>query len=105
MEAHQARNVARKSCLLQGRTDGGLRKNPMKTIYEVIWSIVGLILISWFFVNLAVESRNAVVPPYLGTPAHQKQTIDEFLNDHPDIKQRVDELKRQAERDAKYNRS
>lgn len=77
----------------------------MKTIYEVIWSIVGLILISWFFVSVLTTYHTAAVLPAPNTPAHQKQTIDEFLNDHPDIKKKVDDLKRKQDADIKYNRS
>ena len=74
----------------------------MRTIYEVIWSIVGVILISWFCVTLVVGIHEKAAVPQSN---HQKQTIEEFLNDHPDIKQRVDEIKRQAEYEKKYNRS
>ena len=77
----------------------------MKTIYEVIWSIIGLMLMAWFLCTLMTTCHTAAVLPELNTPAHQKQTIDEFLNDHPDIKKRVDDLKRQQDADIKYNRS
>jgi hypothetical protein len=79
------------------------RKEQMKTIFEGIWSIIGLMLITWFLCNFFTQL--VAVPPSLNTPAHQKQSIDEFLNDHPDIKKEVDEMKRKAESDRKYNQS
>jgi hypothetical protein len=94
----------------------GKTQDQMNTIYEVIWSIIGLMLIAWFWVTFAMNCGNKPVfdngPAYYydnkidpSKPAHQKQSIDEFLNDHPDIKKRVDEMKRQQEYDSKYNQS
>jgi hypothetical protein len=76
----------------------------MKTIYETIWSVIGVGLILWFACVYVTNCQLAAVPP-VPSSTHQKQTIEEFLNDHPDIKQRVDEIKRQAENDGRYKQS
>ena len=75
----------------------------MRTIYETIWSIVGVVLLVWFACTFVTQCQMAAALP--NTPVHQKQTIDEFLNDHPDIKQRVEDMRRQQEADLKYNQS
>lgn len=75
----------------------------MKTVYEVIWSIIGVMLIVWFIVTCHYTAQN--MHDGVITPVHHKQTIEEFLRDHPDIKQRVDELKRQAAEESKWEQS
>jgi len=77
----------------------------MKTIYEVIWSIVGAMLLIWLGTVYIQTCSNQPMHDGVITPMHEKQTIDEFLNDHPDIKKRVEDLERQHEADLKYKRS
>ena len=77
----------------------------MRTVYEIIWSVVGAMLLIWFGVSFLQNCSNQPMHDGVIMPTHQKQTIKEFLDDHPDIKKRVDELNRQAEHDEKYSQS